>query len=167
MNKRPTPSLYLADDVHKFWIRVDTFGGENACWVWVRSLNSQGYGTFRFEKKIIMAHRFSYAITYGLNPFEPFSEDLEKWCVCHTCDNRACVNPKHLFLGSHLENMQDKARKGRCRNTQLLTEAQKKEIRERYLHQDVKAQSFWLTQSQLAREYGVTPETVRRVLRSD
>jgi HNH endonuclease len=81
---------------------------ENGCWNWQRKKINNGYGTTRWEGKEKLTHRWSYLA---------FKGPLEKGkYVCHTCDNRLCCNPDHLFQGTAKENMQDCKRKGRVRN---------------------------------------------------
>ena len=76
------------------------------CWEWAASLDKAGYGVFGIESgKPIGAHRYSYALHYGA-----FKKSL---FVLHKCDNPKCVNPDHLFLGTHQDNMDDMVRKGR------------------------------------------------------
>ncbi len=77
------------------------------CWEWQAGLNSDGYGTFLYERKGSLAHRVSYKMYIGEIP--------EKLLVCHHCDNPPCVNPFHLFSGSHDDNLIDAQSKGRRR----------------------------------------------------
>ena len=72
------------------------------CWNWIGPKHRQGYG----YHKQMMAHRYSYK--YYKDDFNP------TMCVCHKCDNPSCVNPDHLFLGTHKDNMQDMVKKNRC-----------------------------------------------------
>lgn len=80
---------------------------ENGCWEWTSSICSQtGYGKFLFNgKKDYGAHRASYILLVSEIP-------PGDW-VLHHCDNRKCVNPDHLFLGNHTDNMRDAQAKGR------------------------------------------------------
>lgn len=75
------------------------------CWLWQASIRTSGYGAFNIGGKNCYAHRISYEIHVG-----EISENLH---VLHSCDNRKCVNPKHLFLGTHQDNMLDMKNKGR------------------------------------------------------
>jgi hypothetical protein len=87
--------------------RIDEHTG---CWIWTSTTNNAGYGTIGLgtaEQGKDFAHRASYRI---------FKGPIEKGCViCHKCDNKKCVNPDHLFMGTQLDNIRDAQKKGRIR----------------------------------------------------
>lgn len=78
---------------------------ESGCWIWTAALNRGGYGKVKVDGKDNTAHRWSWVLHNG-----PIPNGLN---VCHICDVRACVNPAHLWLGTHKDNNDDKIRKGR------------------------------------------------------
>lgn len=93
----------------RFWSKVHK---TNKCWIWQAATRSMGrYGTFYYNGKNIAAHRASWLLNVG-----PIPKKLD---VLHTCDIGLCVNPEHLFLGTHLQNMQDRNTKGRASGGKL------------------------------------------------
>jgi hypothetical protein len=90
-----------------FYRKID-FNFKTDCWDWVGAKDEKGYGCFTYigGKK---AHRYSYGVHKGVVP-----NDM---CVLHTCDNRGCVNPEHLWLGTQGENIKDRDIKGRHAGT--------------------------------------------------
>ena len=112
--------------VQRFWQRVEKSEG---CWIWTAHIGTDGYGTISVGASPVKAHRLSWIIHFGA--VEP------GMCVCHTCDNKICVRPDHLFLGTIQDNTADRDAKGRqCRGERhpdaKLTEEQVRLIRLRY-----------------------------------
>ena len=95
---------YIVKDIERFWCKV-TIAGPNDCWEWIAGKNDYGYGLFSFDCRHMRAHRFSFWIHTGIWP-----GDL---CVCHSCDNKLCVKPEHLFIGTYSDNLNDSYDKGR------------------------------------------------------
>lgn len=90
--------------VARFWTKVNR-GGADECWEWIGSRNKDGYGHVSFRGKVTNAHRIALSLTDGL-----WDSPL---ATCHSCDNRACCNPAHLWRGTQLDNMRDCKRKNR------------------------------------------------------
>lgn len=94
--------------IERFFAKVERIP-ECGCWLFVGTLNNKGYGQFSVNEngkwKNVLAHRYSYQMLIG--PPSGFE-------VMHLCDTPSCCNPNHLRLGTHSENMQDCARKGRA-----------------------------------------------------
>ena len=113
-------------DEERFWNSVDKSGD---CWLWTAGIGNNGYGTLSIKNKPTLTHRYSYELHNG-----PIPDGLY---VLHNCpggDNGACVNPAHLWLGTHLDNIADAVAKGRVRKGQehgmaKLTEADVRQLR--------------------------------------
>ena len=140
----------LEERFNEKWVPVP----ESGCWIWTAGLNSKGYGTVRDGQTLKMTHRVSYELHVGQIP--------DGMHVLHKCDTPACVNPAHLFLGTHADNMTDKVSKcrqskGETHNTAKLTAAQVREIRFAYATRQ-------MTQQALADKYGVSRSLVGKIV---
>lgn len=139
--------------VDRFWSKVD-MGGPDECWNWTAALDD-GYGNFGLDGQSGGTHRIAWILTNGPIPAGKH--------VLHKCDNRACCNPAHLYLGTHQDNMADKARsgvmKGEHHPNAKLTNAQRKEICRRY-------KAGGISQYALAAEFSVDQATISHVVHS-
>ena len=153
--------------ISSFWNKVNKNGSIPAhcpelgnCWEWTACLTDNGYGLIGITKgKNLRTHRFSWELTYGTIPIGLF--------VLHKCDNRKCVNPTHLFLGTKRDNTIDMISKGRGGvppvlkgeeiGTHKLTLEAVNNIRCRYVRGQI-------TMQKLADEYGVHVSHIHRIL---
>ena len=147
-----------------FWPHVQKGDG---CWLWMGSLACRGYGHIEFSvpvKRQMGPHKASWIIHFG--------EPSQGMCVLHKCDNRACVRPDHLFLGTLADNVQDMVQKGRHsrgvdQHNAKLTEDQVRAIRAEYKrgrpgNSVAGIQDGSLTY--LAKKYGVSFYTIQSVI---
>jgi hypothetical protein len=140
-----------------FWARVRK--GPD-CWTWTGTRSFSGYGQVSFASKKTLAHRLSWQLHFGEIP--------DGKHVCHSCDNRLCVRPDHLWLGTNADNVADRVAKGRTSRVPgdlngraRLTEAQVRELRKLPLlpmaTRDVIAQHYGVPLSTLKNAYyGIT-----------
>ena len=139
------------------------------CWWWTGGIDKDGYGDFGWstEEGSIGAHRASYRLFKGEIP--------AGLGVLHTCDNRACVNPDHLFLGTGRDNIDDmmaknRQLKGENANSSKLTDEQAKEILRRYIPPQTKGRPPGCTEElpnstrALAKEFGVTRRVIQNIV---
>lgn len=87
-------------------LKQRTIVDDKGCWIWQQYCDKDGYGTYGYKYGVYRAHRVMAYIMWG----NPLNKGLQ---VCHHCDEPACVNPQHLFLGSQSDNINDAVRKGR------------------------------------------------------
>lgn len=91
----------------KLFCSVEPMMDDRGCWEWFGGASADGYGRFTHKGRKLLAHRVSWEVHSGSIP--------RGMLVLHRCDNPPCVNPSHLFLGTHKDNAQDRERKGRRR----------------------------------------------------
>lgn len=97
----------------RFWKYLDR-RGDDECWAWKSAHSTHGYGILSDTRlTCLYAHRLAYQLLVG-----PIPDDLH---VLHTCDNRGCLNPKHLFLGTQVDNNKDRHMKGRSSRGEALS----------------------------------------------
>ena len=139
----------------RFWEKVDK-NGENGCWNWIGGGNT--YGMFWLNGKYHGAHRISYIMTKG---------DIPDDCIVrHLCKkNMKCVNPEHLTIGTHTDNMRDKKRddtafhaKGELCGTSKITASIVKEIRDLYA-------TGTLTQRQIGIRYNLCQQNIHHIVK--
>jgi hypothetical protein len=157
----------------RFWEEVDKSGGDGSCWIWTAG-KTEGYGEIQDNGTKWRAPRLAWTLVNGTIP--------DGLIICHRCDNPACVNPAHLFLGTHGDNARDRASKRRGNSptgdrhgsrthperwyhgsqapTAKLTESVVAEIRERYARGGI-------SQESLGAEYGVCQTQVGRIVRRE
>lgn len=160
-----TPEVLLEYNKEKFWSKVAITANDKLCWNWQAGKTDDGYGHYYLGYRQLRANRAAYILYYGIEPNDKI--------VCHKCDNPACVNPHHLFLGTYKENSEDMVSKGRSAkgekhgsvtkkgqyklpNTKLTAE-QVIEMRELHLKEGIGAR-------RLARKYGVCASNCSSIL---
>lgn len=134
----------------------DRSGGPDACWNFTPALGSGGYGHFMHRGVLKMAHVWAYELATGPVPADQI--------VRHACDNRACLNPRHLIPGTHQQNMDDKVerhRQARLHGTtnplSRLTDEQIIEIRARFA-------SGSASRRELAEEYETSRSNIEHIV---
>jgi hypothetical protein len=145
-----------------FWKRVDKFGATSVsaktpCWQWTgKTIDSQGYGFVGVKVNGkwlgVRAHRFSWELHKGRIP-----NDM---CVLHVCDNPSCVNPKHLFLGTRLDNTKDMVNKTRQARGERNGQAILNEKQVRFIKKKYKAGCRKYGCRAFAKQFGVDPATI-------
>lgn len=146
--------LITERDKVRFWAKVRVLG-EDECWLWTGYTTGKGYGQFSLNGRHWYAHRLAYLLANGFIP-----EGLQ---INHgDCNNRKCVNPRHLYPGTQQDNMRDmvnaeRQSRGEARYNAVFTEAQIAQIRDLYAEGNI-------TQDELGERYGVTRNTISQII---
>ena len=148
MRSSLNPPRYGRPIADRFWEKV-VKEPNSGCWLWTAAVDNDGYGNLALGTGCRLAHRVSWELHNG-----PIPTGLH---VLHKCDTPPCVNPAHLFLGTHADNMADAISKGRRgpRWTPKLTQETVIEIRQRMSNGD--------TQAAIAAHYGVAQPTISNI----
>ena len=139
----------------RFWAKVDKSG---ECWLWTAGKNSLGYGSFRIGGDVFLAHRLAWGLAHR--------EDPGDLCVCHRCDNPACVRAEHMFLGTRIENNRDRDRKGRwgeARTPPGEAHPNAKLTAERVREMRRRREKTGISHRELGREFGVSTMVAWRI----
>lgn len=123
---------------------------EGGCWIWQGTTSEAGYGSLQVDNVPHYAHRYAYALWYGPIP--------EGKIVCHHCDNPACVNPEHLFVGTYQDNMDDMKAKGRGSHTNNV---------KLQPHQVLEIRASSKSERALAKQYGVSRSSIGAIRRKE
>lgn len=96
--------MYSKEFINGFWNKVNCRNPDE-CWFWTGVRGCNGYGVYQINKKPVRAHRIAWQITHGLIP--------DGLLCLHKCDRPSCVNPEHLYIGNHKDNIRDKVERFR------------------------------------------------------
>ena len=143
--------------VDKFWERV--VKNDGGCWVWTGTTARSGYGMVKRDRRAFGAHRASWQLTYGPVPSGLF--------VLHHCDNRICVRPEHLYVGTLADNARDREERGRGIRQSGDTHPASKLTAEFVASARRRWAARQATQKALAAEAGVHFHTMQRALRGE
>ena len=132
----------------RFWSKVDSAPSE-CCWEWTAGKDKDGYGRFRLNKQLSLAHRLAYTLTKGEIP--------NGLIMRHTCDNPACCNPGHLILGTHADNMADKVQRNRQ------AKGEKHYASKLTATQVIEVYNSSLKQDEIAKLYNIDQTTVSKI----
>jgi HNH endonuclease len=141
----------------RFWGHVAPISRADGCWIW--NGDPDKYGSFFVNQRSMKAHRFSWEMVNGTVP--------ENMDLLHRCDVPGCVNPAHLFLGTHADNMADMVAKGRRRGSPADSLRRgERHVRAKLSETQVMALRRGFTGSirAIARNLGVSHRTIRNVL---
>lgn len=143
----------------RFWEKVDVRGPDD-CWEWTGSLNNKGYSQIRIGGGLSLGHRVSYEIHNG-----PIPEGLH---VLHSCDNPGCVNPVHLHLGTHQDNMREMVLRGRSNGGSKCDNSGEKHGGSKLGNDDIREirrlRVDGISQRELSAVYGVAESTISQIV---
>jgi hypothetical protein len=141
----------------RFEEKIDKISSTNKCWIWTSAI-ANGYGVFWIHGRNQSAHRLAWLFYCGDIP--------DGWFVCHHCDNKLCVNPQHLFVGTAMDNSRDCVMKGRRHNQDGdKNPAAKLTAKDIVRIRDMRAAGMF--QKLIAEQFGVGREAIGKILRGE
>lgn len=139
-------------DIARFWSKV-AIGRPDECWPWRAGAFDSGYGAFSIGRRLLRAHKVAFELSNG-----PLPDGMR---ACHTCDNRPCCNPAHLWSGSDADNVADRDRKGRTARGERSGTAKLTVATARLIRRDTGKQR------DIAKRFGVCKSTVGYIKRGE
>lgn len=143
----------------RFWAKVDKTPGQGPngdCWEWIGDRNLGGYGILGFLGITYLSHRIIYLLEYG--------EFLTDLFVCHKCDNRGCVRPSHLFLGTLQDNVRDMVNKKRQAKGNMCGAAK---VTEEIINEIKSLYNQGKSSKILAKQFNLTSGHIRRIIKGE
>jgi len=152
-------TIITQDDIEKFYNRINiiTEGEHINCWEIDFYKNASGYPIFHVKQVPVSANRFMYLIHHQ-------DENIENKLVCHTCDHPWCVNPDHLFTGTHQDNANDKVNKGRQARGETFNVSKLKDVDIINMLEEIKAGKY-KTVTEISDYYPIKNSEVNQIIK--
>lgn len=147
----------LKANEHKFWAYVNKIG-YNDCWDWIKYKDELGYGQFQFS---YLGKKFNYRanrVAFELSNFQ-IPDGL---VICHKCDNPKCVNPNHLFMGTHKDNSDDKVNKNRHAKAET---SGRSKLNWKIVNEIRKIYPINKNTSEISKKYNIDSSTIMNILK--
>ncbi len=141
-------------DTARFWKRIDTSGGEDVCWPWAGSRTATGHGQINISGGVFKCHRVALHLT---SP-----PPSQAHYACHNCDNAWCCNPKHLYWGTALSNVEDRDSRGRRKGPSGVGHHKAKLDPQRV--REIRQLAGRMTQRALAAKFGVAQGVIWNII---
>ena len=139
------------DIIHRILENISI--NENGCWEWNKSKSKSGYAKIWYRGSTMRGNRVSYLAFIGDIP--------EGILVCHHCDNRSCINPDHLFLGTHKDNCHDSIQK--CRHAHG-EKSSKSKLKSEHITEIRKLYSSGISQEKISKKYNVNQSCISSII---